>query len=157
MTIPVTTTTISLKRPSSDHSDDHDWAKRGEFWNKQNKTQTNRIRANSAKMPNILSLAGHGVRFSVDNGALVIRNGFTHYPQQQETWRLFAGQRNLPDRIVMLDGNGSLTFEVLAWLSKHKIPLIQINWQGEAITVLGANSYVADARLLDAQRTAIGS
>lgn len=53
MTIPVTTTAISRLSPSSDHSDDHNWEKRGEFWNKQNKTQNNRIRANAVKMPKV--------------------------------------------------------------------------------------------------------
>ena len=57
----------------------------------------------------------------------------------------------------MLDGKGSLSFDVLAWLSNQQIPLVQINWQGEVITVLGSNSYAADARLIEAQREAIGS
>jgi CRISPR-associated protein Cas1 len=81
--------------------------------------------------------------------------GFTHYPQKRKSWRLFPGQRTRPDRIVMLDGTGSLSFDVLSWLSAQRIPLVQINWQGEVITVLGGTPLAADARpLVEAQRAA---
>jgi CRISPR-associated protein Cas1 len=56
---------------------------------------------------------------------------------------------------VMLDGTGSLSFDVLSWLSAQRIPLVQINWQGEVITVLGGTPLAADARpLVEAQRAA---
>ena len=42
----------------------------------------------------------------------------THYPQKQETYRFFKGELAIPPRIVMLDGNGSISFDVLAWLSE---------------------------------------
>jgi CRISP-associated protein Cas1 len=32
-----------------------------------------------------LILSGHGISLRIEGGALTIRNGFTHYPQKQET------------------------------------------------------------------------
>jgi hypothetical protein len=52
-----------------------------------------------------------------EGGALTIRNGFTHYPQKQETDRFFKGELTIPPRIIMLDGSGSISFDVLSWLS----------------------------------------
>ena len=83
------------------------------------------------------------MRFRVDHGALLVRDGFTHYPQAVREHRFFKGARDLPSRIVVLDGNGSLSFDVLSWLAEQQIPLIKIDWRGEVITV--ANSgYASD-------------
>jgi hypothetical protein len=35
----------------------------------------------------------------------------------------------------MLDGSGSITFDVLTWLNEQKVPLVKINWTGNAVTV----------------------
>src|SRR5262245_12816611 len=80
----------------------------------------------------------------------IVKNGFTHYPQKREEWRFFPGHPDLPTRIVVVDGDGALTFGVLAWLATQQIPLVQINWRGEAIVVGGA-AYVADFELVQAQ------
>ena len=69
----------------------------------------------------------------IEGGSLLIRNGFTHYPQKQETYRFFKGGLDLPDRIILLDCSGSISFDVLSWLAEQNIPLIQINWKGEII------------------------
>ena len=70
-------------------------------------------------------LAGRGVSLKVDAGSLLIRNGFTHYPQTQDTYRFFKGDAALPSRIIMLDGSGSITFDVLAWLNQQRVPLVR--------------------------------
>ncbi len=87
----------------------------------------------------------------IDNGTLLIRNGFTHHPQNPEQYRYFRGDRLLPSRIVMLDGDGYLTFDVLAWLSEQNIPLIQLDWMGSVIAVGGADGYAADRKLIEQQ------
>ena len=91
----------------------------------------------------------------MDHGALVVRNGFTHYPQRAEEHRFFRGDRTLPSRIIVIDGSGTLSFDVLSWLSEQNIPLIRINWRGDVVTALGAghagNSEHVAAQL-DAQR-----
>jgi CRISPR-associated endonuclease Cas1 len=66
----------------------------------------------------------------------VIRNGFTHHPQKQETYRFFKGDADLPPRIIMLDGSGSITFDVLTWLNEQKVPLVKIDWTGKVVTVV---------------------
>jgi CRISPR-associated protein Cas1 len=67
-----------------------------------------------------LVLIGHGMCLRVHHGALVVCNGFTHYPQRAEEYRFFRGDRNLPSRIIVIDGNGTLSFDVLSWLSEAK-------------------------------------
>ena len=37
----------------------------------------------------------------------------------------------------MLDGSGSISFDVLSWLSVQGIPLIRIDWQGDVISTIG--------------------
>jgi hypothetical protein len=49
-------------------------------------------------------------------------HGFTHYPRKRETYRYFKGNADLPPRIVMLEGSGSFTFDVLTWLNQQKVP-----------------------------------
>jgi CRISPR-associated protein Cas1 len=81
-------------------------------------------------------LTGHGMRLHVDNGALLVRNGFTHYPKAMDERRYFPGDRRRPSRIVVVDGSGSLTFDVMTWLSEQNIPLIRIDWRGNVVTAL---------------------
>lgn len=97
-----------------------------------------------------LVLAGHGMSLRVHHGALVARNGFTHYPHPVEEHRFFPGDRMLPSRIVVLDGSGSLSFDALSWLSEQNVPLIRINWRGEAATIIGAG-YACDPDRVAAQ------
>ena len=52
----------------------------------------------------------------------------------------------------MLDGSGSISFDVLDWLAEQDIPLIRISWTGEVVTVLGGNGYSADRNKVDWQR-----
>lgn len=136
--------------------DDLLWAKRASYWEDKinSSLPANSNQKRRRKKPTVLILSGHGVTLHVEQGALSIQNGFTHYPQKRELWRLFPGQSNLPERIVMLDGNGSLSFDVLAWLSNQQIPLVQINWQGEVITVLGGHDHSAESKLVKAQKSA---
>jgi CRISP-associated protein Cas1 len=125
---------------NSDHSDDLGWAERCAYWHDipaEKPRWGPRITRHSHKP---LILTGHGMRLSIDNGALVVRNGFTHYPQQHEQWRFFPGGRNSPSRIIVVDGSGGLSFDVLTWLSDQNIPLIKIDWTGEVVSVLGGMS-----------------
>ena len=112
------------------------WTDRNEHWLAQSR-KTRAVRAARERPREPLVLCGHGVKLSVHHGALIVRNGFTHYPQQQETRRLFKGDRTLPPRIIMLDGSGSVSFDVLAWLGEQNIPLIRIGWQGDVISTIG--------------------
>jgi CRISP-associated protein Cas1 len=67
-------------------------------------------RTKRAKAQPALVLSGHGVSLRVENGALTIQNGFTHYPQQREIIRYFPGDVALPERIILLDRHREMNF-----------------------------------------------
>jgi CRISP-associated protein Cas1 len=115
------------------------WAKRNEFW--ATKGNASRWRAKRERSREPLILCGHGVSLNIDRGTLLIRDGLTHYPQERAIHRLYRGDPALPPRILMLDGSGSLSFDVLAWLSEQNIPLVRIDWRGEIVSVIGGSSY----------------
>src|SRR5271157_3060753 len=123
--------------------DDQEWSERGSHWAMQLQANDRRL-AKREKSRKPLTLAGHGVSLKVDAGTLLIRNGFTRYPQKQETYRYFKGDAALPSRIVMLDGSGSITFDVLSWLSEQNIPLVRIDWTGEVISAIFGYGYAAN-------------
>jgi CRISPR-associated protein Cas1 len=126
--------------------DDTAWADRNEFWAAQRSPRQYRARRQRCTQP--LVLCGHGVRLSVDRGTLAIDDGFTHYPQERQTYRFFKGDLNLPPRIIMLDGSGSLSFDVISWLSEQNVPLIRADYQGDVASVIGGSGFAADPERL---------
>ena len=137
-----------LFSPTHEAPDEYDWAQRAAHW-LACKPKRGRGRPSRDELRQPLILNGHGARLFVRHGALVVHNGFTHYPQEREIVHLFPGDRTMPTRIVILDANGSMSFDVLAWLSVQQIPLVQINWQGEVITI--GSQRLPDSKLYDAQ------
>ena len=65
-------------------------------------------------------------------------------PQKRETIRYFRGDVALPERIILLDGSGSISFDVLSWLAEQKVSLIRIDWKGDIVCVAGASGYSAN-------------
>ena len=122
------------------------WAERGENWLSFSGalSPARRLRQRNSTP---LILCGHGVSLRVEGGALAIRDGFTHYPQEQRTHRLFPGDLGLPPRIVLLDGSGTLSFDVLTWLAEQGIPLARVKWTGEVATVAGGAGCFDRAKL----------
>jgi CRISP-associated protein Cas1 len=148
---------VEISRSDID-GDDLAWAERCRYW-LTSPTPNRQPLRRRRQTHEPLILAGHGIRLRVDNGSLVVWNGYTHYPQRAEEHRFFRGDRLLPSRIIVLDGSGSITFDVLSWLSEQNIPLIRVNWRGEVITALGAGHATNPrlvARQLDAQRSGHG-
>jgi CRISP-associated protein Cas1 len=123
--------------------DDIAWATRSSMWQSRIEKASTR-RTKRAKPKPGLILAGHGVSLRIENGALTIQNGFTHYPQQGEIIRYFRGDIALPERIILLDGSGSISFDVLSWLAEQKVSLIRIDWKGDIVGVAGASGYSAN-------------
>ena len=122
--------------------DDHEWVDRSRHWGRRGaSSKDKRVRRQRSRDP--LILAGHGVSLRIEAGILVIRNGFTHYPQKQETYRFFKGDADLPPRIIMLDGSGSITFDVLTWLNQQKVPLVKVDWTGNVVTVASGENFAA--------------
>lgn len=131
-----------LKSKQSSIAENSDeWATRSEFWLTQSE-KSQRKRLIRARNPNPLILTGHGTTLRVEQGTLVIQQGFTHYPQPQTSYRFFRGELTLPRVIILLDGSGSLSFDVLSWLGEQGIALARIDWTG-ALAVFASGSGIA--------------
>jgi CRISPR-associated protein Cas1 len=94
------------------------------------------------------------VRLRVDHGALLVQDGFTHYPQQRDEFRFFPGDWRTPSRIVLVDGSGGLSFDVLDWLYAQKIQLVRINWRGEVTAISGGEGYACNPDIVRLQLAA---
>jgi CRISP-associated protein Cas1 len=125
------------------NADDTEWASRSRIWRARTEKALAR-RTKRAKPAPALTLAGHGVSLRIEGGALTIQNGFTYYPQQREIFRYFRGDLSLPERIILIDGSGSVSFDVLSWLAEQKVSLIRIDWKGDIVCVAGASGYSAN-------------
>lgn len=132
---------------ASDGDQNATWADRSIYWLEQAQPPEPR-QANQKRFPKRpLILVGHGIRLRVDNGALVVRTGLTHYPQTVDEVRFFSGEWRNPSRIVVIDGDGSLSFDVLDWLAAQHVPFLRLNWHGEIISIIGGGGYAADPKL----------
>jgi CRISPR-associated protein Cas1 len=123
--------------------DDSHWAVRSGMWRDRLEKASAR-RTKRAKAYPALILAGHGVSLRIHGGALEIQNGLTHYPQRREQFIFFRRDADLPERIILLDGSGSVSFDVLSWLAEQKISFIRINWKGDIVCVAGTSGYSAN-------------
>lgn len=141
---PVTTKT------AHDCTDNDDWAVRGDYWLKKLNPVPQYKARKRRKIQKPLILSGHGIRLKVEADTLLITCGFTHYPQAREEYRLFPGDRQLPSRIVILDGDGSITLDALEWLSGQGVPLVQIDWRGE-VSGVGGDIYAANPDIVKRQ------
>jgi len=132
------------------NSSSTDWLQRSEYWRSDQRPIRGRPKKFRYREP--LILCGHGAHIRVDHASLLIRNGFTHYPQKREEIRLFPGDADLPDRIVMLDGSGGITFDALTWMAEQKITLVRLNWRGEVSFVGNNSGYFANGNIVDSQK-----
>ena len=119
------------------------WADRSEFWLSQS-IELQCPRKLRERDPNPLILCGHGVSLRVGNGCLVIRDGFTHYPQRQNKLRYFPGSPDIPSRILLLDGSGTLSFDVLNWLGSQEVALARVKWNGEVAVVASGSGFASN-------------
>jgi CRISP-associated protein Cas1 len=131
------------RSPSSIINSKSAWATRSELWRSRVERASPR-RTKRAKPQLALILAGHGVSLRIRGGALEVKDGLTHYPQQRETHLFFRGDIDLPERIILLDGSGSVSFDVLSWLNEQKVSLTRIDWKGDIVCVAGASGYSAN-------------
>jgi CRISPR-associated protein Cas1 len=126
-----------------EHSAD-EWAERSEFWSAESAGFQSK-RLTRERNANLLILTGHGCSLRIERGALVIKQGFSHYPQKQECHRYFKGDLALPRIIVLLDGSGSLSFDVLSWLGEQGVALARIKWDGDVAVFASGAGFIADA------------
>jgi CRISP-associated protein Cas1 len=128
---------------ANSESDEADWAERNELWRQLAEAEKPKRKLRQ-RNPSPLILNGHGVAMRIENGSLVIRDGFTHHPQQQAKYRFFPRDLDLPTRILLLDGSGTLSFDVLSWLAEQGVALARLKSTGEIATVASGTGYAAD-------------
>ena len=123
--------------------DADEWQKRSNYWSRQSdRAEPRRPKRQRRKHP--LILCGHGISMRIDRKTLLIRDGFTHYPQEQTEYRFFPGDLQMPERIIIVDGSGGLSLAVLEWLNEHGITLIRVNWNGRSLVALGGSGSFVD-------------
>ena len=120
-----------------------EWALRSNFWQAEAAKQKSK-KLKRARNSKPLILCGHGISLRVEHGALLIRDGFTHHPQTQALHRFFPGSRDIPERIILLDGSGTLSFDVLSWLAEQSVALARVRWTGEVSAVASGTGFSSD-------------
>jgi len=139
-----------------DNSDGIDWFERSNYWlTFKPKRKIGAPKKFYYREP--LIICGHGARIRVDKNTLLVRSGFTHYPQKTKECRFFPGDANLPDRIIIIDGSGGITFDAIRWMSEQRIEFIQLDWRGNATAIGGNCGYIANSKLVELQRAIKGS
>jgi CRISPR-associated protein Cas1 len=133
--------------------DDLEYSERSQYWQNY-RPKAGRGRPKKFNYRHPLILCGHGVRIRIDHNTLLIRDGFTHYPQKSEEIRFFPGDGNLPDRIIILDGSGGISFDALDWMATQKIEFIRLDWRGNIASIGSSTGYSANSQLVQAQRAA---
>jgi len=118
-------------------NDETDWAECSEFWRTYSTPQKRSGLKKKHRRREPIILCGHGMRIRVDHNTLLIRAGFTHYPQKSEEIRYFPGDPNIPDRIIILDGSGGISFDALNWMAEQQINFVQLDFRGRANFICG--------------------
>lgn len=142
---------LDIGQRSEAEAADTDWPERCRYWQAAHQASIpTRKRREREKSP--LILTGQGVGLRVEKGTLIVRDGFTHHPQDVSESRFFKGSLDLPERMVLLDGSGSLTLDALDWLEAESVTLIRLKWDGRFVSALSAGGSTVDIEKLDWQR-----
>jgi len=80
---------------------------------------------------------------NVDKGSLLVRDGYTHFPQKQREWRFFNGALDIPPAFAVTDGSGDITMDAIDWLARHRVPLIRIRWDGQFSSIVTSGGQAA--------------
>jgi CRISPR/Cas system-associated endonuclease Cas1 len=128
-----------------------EWAQRCHHWIEKGQMPI-RPRGRRERNCEALILSGHGASLRVDSGTLLVRDGFTHYPQRQKIHRFFPGDLARPSRIILLDGSGNITFDALSWLAEQGVPLVRVTWRGDATCVVVGTGLATDRKKIEWQK-----
>ena len=127
--------TATSTEPGEIEDEETAWASRGAYW----ESVVDSARPTSSRSAT-LTLAGHGALLRVDGNALVVRNGFTHYPQVRREVRYTPRHPRLPARIVLLNCDGAVSIPALTWLARQSVPVVLLDWRGNVAATLAGNS-----------------
>jgi CRISP-associated protein Cas1 len=135
--------TRTIEAVAQDRTDHDDWAERSRYWLAEYEASVPK-RKRRERQAHPLILTGNGMSMRVNRGALVIRDGLTHYPQEVKEHRFFPGSLENPPRIIMVDGSGEIALDAIDWLAAQNIALIRLRWDGRVVSVAGHSGYSAD-------------
>lgn len=127
-----------------------EWAIRSELWIAEAAKPT-RKRRRRERNSRPLILTGHGTSLRIEKGTLLIKQGFSHYPQRAETFRYFKGDLELPKLILLMDGSGSISFDVLGWLGEQGVALARIQWSGDPVVFASGAGFIGNPKNLQWQ------
>lgn len=120
-----------------------EWAERSRFWlEKAEGNRSKRKRREKATAP--LIFTGLNISMRVEKHRLIIRDGTTHFPQAVREYQFFKGSMDLPPRIVLIDGSGSISLDAIDWLTEQNVALIRIKFDGSNTFVMSPTGYAAD-------------
>lgn len=137
--------------------DDLLWAERARYWQGEDESDEPAPLFYRRRERKPLILSGHGLSLRVHHGTLLVRHGFTHYPQKAREERYFAGDVKLPSRIILFSADGSISLDVVRWLSEQHVPLVMLDYRGHVVSVLGTEATAADLQLRRAQIEAVSN
>jgi len=124
--------TVVIDDPTDLDAEDELWQQRGAYW------EAIADAGRAHQRSDTLTIAGHGALLRIDGNALVVRNGFTHYPQERCELRFVPRDRALPERIVILSHSGALTIAALEWLARERVPLVFLDQRGNVASTFSA-------------------
>lgn len=145
----------ALSMVADEEGDDLLWVERARYWQGDDDPPTDRAVVYQRYERKPLVLVGHGLTLRIHRGTLLVRHGFTHYPQRAREDRYFPGDPKLPSRIILLSADGSISLDVVRWLSEQHIPLVMLDYRGFVVSVLGTEATAADLDLRRAQIEAL--
>ena len=132
-----------LNQSAIDNFNNDEWADRCAYWNKLFELEIP-TRKRREKQSHPLILTGCGLSMSVDKGRLIIRDGATHFPQERREHLFFKGSLDIPSRIIVLDGFGTITLDALDWMAEQNIALIRVKWNGQFFALISNGGQAAD-------------
>lgn len=84
-------------------------------------------------MGNPLILNGYGIKITVDNGRLVVKNGNRSSEEKPESYYLQPNQKKITS-ILIYGQTGYVSLEAFKWISLQNIQLNIFNWDGSLLS-----------------------
>ena len=120
-----------------------EWTIRSRYWSARHPA-VSITRKRRQRCSNPLVLVGYGLSINVEKGRLVVQDGATHFPSKPAKHAFFKGSLELPPRIVIVDGAGSVSLDALDWIAEQNIPLTRIRYDGSNASVMSPTGFAAD-------------
>ena len=140
--MPVTSAAHSFVHYDSNLEEDGTaWKAVGERYDRK----ASRLLSHSA----VLVLAGYGAGIKLENDALVVREGRTHWPRDPPMHTLCRSQHTVR-RIIFTNATASVSLPAIEWCRDQGISILILGYDGTVHSAIGAD-ISADASLRRAQ------